>query len=111
MQRDTPIEAVLKWMQDEFKKFNNQEADQAQFIDIMVESKQFKSKVDAQHFFELLDIDKNGNVSFSELFAPLIPQLPKEQIQDLTAENSFTIQDVSYLRQLFNELSYEQDGE
>ena len=46
----------------------------------MMESSQFKSQKDAQHFFELLDIDKNGNVSFSEFFAPLIPQLTKEQV-------------------------------
>ena len=43
----------------------------------MMESNQFSEKVDAHNFFELLDIDKNGNVSFSEMFAPLIPQLEK----------------------------------
>lgn len=73
MQRDAPIETVVKWMQERFQKFENGEADQAQFIDIMMESNQFTSKKDAQQYFDLLDIDKNGNVSFSELFAPLIP--------------------------------------
>lgn len=73
MQRDAPIETVVKWMQERFQKFENGEVDQAQFIDIMMESNQFTSKKDAQQYFDLLDIDKNGNVSFSELFAPLIP--------------------------------------
>ena len=47
MKRDAPIEDVVKYMQDRFKKYENEEADQQQFIDIMIESNQFTSKVDA----------------------------------------------------------------
>ena len=97
-------------MQDRFKTFENEEVDQTQFIDIMVESNQFKSKKDAQHYFELLDIDKNGNVSFSELFAPLIPQLTKDQVKELTAETAFTVEDISTIRNTFNELLIEIGG-
>ena len=70
----------------------------------MIESQQFKSKKDAQHYFELLDIDKNGNVSFSEFFAPLIPQLNKDQVQTLTRDSVFTIEDFTALRKIYKDL-------
>jgi len=89
-------------MQKRFQNHENEEVDQNQFIDIMVESNQFQSKKDAQHYFDLLDIDKNGNVSFTEFFAPLIPQLSTDQVINLTSDSTYTIEDVSELRNAFN---------
>ena len=68
----------------------------------MMESNQFSEKIDASNFFELLDIDKNGNVSFSEMFAPLIPQLEKDQVINLTNDAAFTVEDISTIRKTFN---------
>lgn len=81
------------------------------FTTVMVESNQFQSKKDAQHYFDLLDIDKNGNVSFTEFFAPLIPQLEKDQVIGLTSESAYTIEDVSELRNAFNQMLVDGDGE
>lgn len=61
--------------------------------------------MDAQHFFELLDIDKNGNVSFSELFAPLIPQLSKDQVKELTADTAFLVDNISTLQVTFDKMN------
>ena len=63
--------------------------DQNQFIDIMLESNQFVNKIEAQQYFELLDIDNNGNVSLTEFFAPLIPMLNKDQVLSLMQNSTF----------------------
>ena len=75
--RDTPIEQVAAWMRERFQQYENEEVDQSQFIQIMMESNQFQNQMEAQQYFELLDIDNNGNVSLTEFFAPLIPLLNK----------------------------------
>ena len=69
-----------------------------------MESKQFRRKADAQHYFELLDIDKNSNVSFTEFFAPLIPQLNKDQVMNLMKDSSYSINDLSLLRAIFQDM-------
>lgn len=102
--RDSSIDQVVRWMRERFQQFENEEVDQNQFIEIMTASNQFRSKVDAQHYFELLDIDKNGNVSFTEFFAPLIPQLPKAQVMELTEDSTFQTADLSLLRSIYIEL-------
>ena len=55
-----------------------------EFIDIMLKSGQFNSKQEAQNYFDLLDIDQNGAISFTEFLAPIIPHLTKEEVLLLT---------------------------
>lgn len=55
----------------------------------MLESNQFVNKIEAQQYFELLDIDNNGNVSLTEFFAPLIPMLNKDQVLSLMQNSTF----------------------
>jgi Ca2+-binding EF-hand superfamily protein len=41
----------------------------------MTQSKQFKEKKDANDFFNLLDQEQKGLISFPEFLSPLISQL------------------------------------
>ena len=70
----------------------------------MIESGQFQRENEAEQYFELLDIDKNGNVSLTEFLAPLIPLLSKEQVVALINNSTFRIEDLSTLRQIYEEL-------
>ena len=50
----------------------------------MVTSQQINSKTDAEKYYNLLDVDGSGGISFFEFLAPILPQLSKDQIINLT---------------------------
>ena len=85
-----------------------------EFIEIMLRSGQFNSKQEAQNYFDLLDIDQNGAISFTEFFAPIVPHLTKEEVLEFTRGAGsdgkkgqqyewYTIEDLTKLRLVFQE--------
>lgn len=70
----------------------------------MEASKQFRNRRDAEHYFKLLDIDKNRKVSFAEVFAPIITQLSTLQVQQMTKDSVYTTDDMTLLRKCYEEL-------
>lgn len=105
----TQLIDVLIWIQEQFAKYKNNDVDLLNFTNIMAESKQFKSKNDAKEYFELLDIDKDGSVNFSEFLAPILPELKPDEVSILTAKNRITLDDLTQLRIIFNRLSTSQE--
>jgi hypothetical protein len=67
----------------------------------MVTSKQISTKKDAEKYYQLLDADNNGGVSFSEFLAPILPQLSKDQVNNLTQDNRYSCEDLTILREIY----------
>ena len=74
----------------------------------MVTSQQISTKKDAEKYYQLLDADKNGSVSFSEFLAPILPQLTKDQVNNLTKNSRYSCDDLTMLREIYAKLRQEE---
>ena len=70
----------------------------------METSELFRSKQDAQKYFDVLDQDGNGAVSFTEFLAPLLTYLSEKQVHNLTKDDKITMMDLTILRDCFEDL-------
>lgn len=86
---------VLMWIENMFNKLPKKEADLENFVNILTECNQFKSKDDARNYFDLLDVDKNGSIDFSEFLSPILPELSVEDVQTLTHKSKITLNDLT----------------
>ena len=74
----------------------------------MVTSQQINSKTDAEKYYNLLDVDGSGGISFFEFLAPILPQLSKDQIINLTENHRYSCDDLTILRDIYNSLRTEE---
>ena len=70
----------------------------------MKQSNQIKDSKLAEKYYKMLDVDKNGSVSFSEFLAPILPHLAKDQISRLTESERYSCDDLTLLRNMYAEL-------